>query len=575
MVLALHVFACILWRLKTEVDPEGLTTFLNEKGLSGESSLENYIICMYFVCTIFTTVGFGDIYAYNSAERVFCVLTMLVAVCLFGALLGELQEIVAALSRSSKEVEDRVEDVAHFLIVNRVPRAVTNEVKAWIRFKYSNDQQNERMNFLFKDLPSALCGRVAKTLNEKLFSKIRLFQKIHDPIDRARFAAMLLPRLQFACYPAMSVLADHRVPADRLITILSGRVSLSAPAPKNEPPGRRSILGILFSGDGIGDLSVLGDQRWAGGYGIDADFIALENTHVAFVETREIKEVLRSFPSLRRVRRYFQAIAYRPPLKDKELQPQEQPNLENLEKQAKTLKAIYDWIDLARRLLAVDAKSRRATPFSFPIPLDGAISSAYSRPSASEEASRDPATAPAFGGSGGYGWSIFSSGFSSTFVSRSGSADWVIGSPSRTGRPRIVGDGGGGGVGANGLAKLATSEAAVSVVNTGGSASMAAASRPSALGAGAAGVGAWQTAVQFLAPIQSAPTPPITSAPSDLSGGGDGGRGADQTKSWSQSIERAPSDAGSGGGFSASSAGGDSAAGSSAARQMWMKAASS
>uniref|UniRef100_A0A7S0QF95 Uncharacterized protein n=1 Tax=Cryptomonas curvata TaxID=233186 RepID=A0A7S0QF95_9CRYP len=104
---------------------------------------------------------------------------------------------------------------------------------------------------------------------------------------------------------------------------------------------------------------------------------------------------------------------------------------------------------------------------------------------------------------------------------------------------------------------------------------MAAASRPSALGAGAAGVGAWQTAVQFLAPIQSAPTPPITSAPSDLSGGGDGGRGADQTKSWSQSIERAPSDAGSGGGFSASSAGGDSAAGSSAARQMWMKAASS
>ncbi len=44
-----------------------------------------------------------------------------------------------------------------------------------------------------------------------------------------------------------------------------------------------------FCRDGIGDLSVLGDRRWAGGYGIDADFIALENTHVAFVETSEIK----------------------------------------------------------------------------------------------------------------------------------------------------------------------------------------------------------------------------------------------------------------------------------------------
>jgi hypothetical protein len=46
--------------------------------------------------------------------------------------------------------------------------------------------------------------------------------------------------------------------------------------------------------DGIGDLSVLGDKRWAGGYGIDADFIALENTHVAFVETREIKARMKS-----------------------------------------------------------------------------------------------------------------------------------------------------------------------------------------------------------------------------------------------------------------------------------------
>jgi hypothetical protein len=36
--------------------------------------------------------------------------------------LGELQEIVAAMSRSSKEVEDRVEDVAQFLIVNRCVR---------------------------------------------------------------------------------------------------------------------------------------------------------------------------------------------------------------------------------------------------------------------------------------------------------------------------------------------------------------------------------------------------------------------------------------------------------------------
>ena len=46
---------------------------------------------------------------------------------------------------------------------------------------------------------------------------------------------------------------------------------------------------FLSSRDGIGDMSVLGDPRWGGGYGVDADFVAMENTHVAFVSTDDIK----------------------------------------------------------------------------------------------------------------------------------------------------------------------------------------------------------------------------------------------------------------------------------------------
>ena len=38
MVLALHVFACILWRLKYENDPDGLETFLVGKDLTMDVS---------------------------------------------------------------------------------------------------------------------------------------------------------------------------------------------------------------------------------------------------------------------------------------------------------------------------------------------------------------------------------------------------------------------------------------------------------------------------------------------------------------------------------------------------------
>ena len=43
---------------------------------------------------------------------------------------------------------------------------------------------------------------------------------------------------------------------------------------------------------------MIGDERWAGGYGVDADFVAVENTHVAFVETRDIRVLFAAVLSL-------------------------------------------------------------------------------------------------------------------------------------------------------------------------------------------------------------------------------------------------------------------------------------
>ena len=45
-------------------------------------------------------------------------------------------------------------------------------------------------------------------------------------------------------------------------------------------------------------IAVIGDERWAGGYGVDADFVAVENTHVAFVETRDIRVLFAAVLSL-------------------------------------------------------------------------------------------------------------------------------------------------------------------------------------------------------------------------------------------------------------------------------------
>lgn len=47
-------------------------------------------------------------------------------------------------------------------------------------------------------------------------------------------------------------------------------------------------LDFIFS-DVFGDTTILGDNRWAGAYGIDADFIAGEQCCVARVRARDVE----------------------------------------------------------------------------------------------------------------------------------------------------------------------------------------------------------------------------------------------------------------------------------------------
>ena len=46
---------------------------------------------------------------------------------------------------------------------------------------------------------------------------------------------------------------------------------------------------FLLSREGFGDLSILGDPRWAGAFGIHADFVAVDNCFLTCISIADIK----------------------------------------------------------------------------------------------------------------------------------------------------------------------------------------------------------------------------------------------------------------------------------------------
>ena len=69
------------------------TTWLT--GYEHLNKIEVYTLAIYFVVTTVSTVGYGDISSYNTGERIFCMLLMIIGVSSFSFISGALSSIMS------------------------------------------------------------------------------------------------------------------------------------------------------------------------------------------------------------------------------------------------------------------------------------------------------------------------------------------------------------------------------------------------------------------------------------------------------------------------------------------------
>ena len=114
LTMLIHMMACIywLWKILGGSDLDEVNEFLDSQpwGSDGRSDLSSssgklqaYIISVYVITMTLTTVGYGDISAENSAERVGFVLLFIGGAFIWGHLLAEVADIHRAVSKRVSE----------------------------------------------------------------------------------------------------------------------------------------------------------------------------------------------------------------------------------------------------------------------------------------------------------------------------------------------------------------------------------------------------------------------------------------------------------------------------------------
>jgi len=177
---AIHLGACGAFLIKVlfAADETEVTSFLISQSPdannpidlgTAEGKVEAYILCAYFIMTVFSTVGFGDISGSNTGERAMLIFLMLWGVLTFGNIMAELAEINHASNSTELEKLAKVQHAVDFMCDFDVPNDVQMQVLQWTRFAHDHQSHNVKRKDLLQQLPP----NIQRELVSAIYGEVR------------------------------------------------------------------------------------------------------------------------------------------------------------------------------------------------------------------------------------------------------------------------------------------------------------------------------------------------------------------------------------------------------------------
>lgn len=174
-----HFVACIWW---------GTSTYLTERSwyddiemvysnLRDAAVSQKYLVSMYWSVTTLSTVGYGDIAAINTEERIIAIIVMLIGATLFGYIVGNVASLMGNFTLDEKS--ERVRQVKDYLTEKQCSMAVTNGIIHHLNRKYERESTlNEEL--ILSRLPMHISNQLLSFHYHAIMERISLFQYIYN-----------------------------------------------------------------------------------------------------------------------------------------------------------------------------------------------------------------------------------------------------------------------------------------------------------------------------------------------------------------------------------------------------------
>ncbi|XP_022730435.1 potassium channel KAT3-like [Durio zibethinus] len=245
-VFALHSAGCFYyWLAAQHKTPDD--TWIGEvvEDFKHRSIWLGYTYSIYWSIVTLTTVGYGDLHAVNTGEKIFNMLYMLFNIGLTAYIIGNMTTLIVHAAVRTFAHRDAINELLRYASKNRLPEGLREQMLAHMQLKFKTAELQQEG--VLQDLPKAIRSSIAQHLFRDTVEKAYLFKGVSDDL-----VSQLVSEIKAEYFPPkVEIILQNEIPTDFYI-LVSGAVDVLTY--KN---GMEQFLSKLGAADMAGEIGVI------------------------------------------------------------------------------------------------------------------------------------------------------------------------------------------------------------------------------------------------------------------------------------------------------------------------------
>jgi hyperpolarization activated cyclic nucleotide-gated potassium channel 1 len=218
ILICVHFIACF-WYFAARLDDFPYDSWIVMGGFADKEVGSKYLASFYWAFTTVSTVGYGDIHAYNDTEMIMAIICMMVGAGFYSMIVSSITSLMSSLDDAQLELSSKLLAATSFGKETGLTKQTLYKVRQMI--KYNASQGSIDNNAVFEELPKALKYEVAMAMHKGFANEIALL------IGKDQsFVVSVMTLLRPIRLDDDEILYNEGSLPDEFYVIMSGRVNL-------------------------------------------------------------------------------------------------------------------------------------------------------------------------------------------------------------------------------------------------------------------------------------------------------------------------------------------------------------